>query len=164
MITELRRGIAESNRHLAMGEFATMEEAVEDSIGSQKLAAQVIGVFGGLALLMTAVGLYGLLSYSVEQRTREIGIRMALGADRDAVVGMVIRQTLLLVGSGAAIGVGMALWSSRLLHAFLYGVSASDPWTMALAPVALVICGLMAAAVPARRAASVNPVEALRAE
>jgi predicted permease len=164
MITELRRGIAESNRHLAIGEFATMEEAVEDSIGSQKLAAQVIGVFGGLALLMTAVGLYGLLSYSVEQRTREIGIRMALGADRGAVVGMVIRQTLLLVGSGAAIGVGMALWSSRLLHAFLYDVSASDPWTMALAPVALVICGLMAAAVPARRAASVNPVEALRAE
>ena len=110
------------------------------------------------------VGLHGLLSYLVEQRTQEIGIRMALGADRNAVVGMVMRQMLMLMGAGVVMGLGMALWSNRLLHGFLYGVSATDPWTMGLAPLGLVICGLLAAVVPARRAAGVNPVEALRAE
>jgi predicted permease len=164
MIGELRRMIGQANPHLAIGQFSTMQEAVEDSIGAQKLAAEVVGVFGGLALLITAVGLYGLLSYLVEQRTREIGIRMALGADRAAVVSMVMQQTLVLLGAGVAIGVGLTLWTNRLLNGFLYGVSASDPWTIGLAPLGLVACGLAAALLPARRAASVNPVEALRAE
>jgi predicted permease len=164
MIAELRRGIRNLNPHLAIGEFSTMQEAVEDSIGAQKLAGQVVGVFGGLALVITVAGLYGLLSYLVEQRKQEIGIRMALGADRGAVVGMILRHTLMLLGTGVAIGVGIALWSDRLLRGFLFGVSASDPWTMGLAPLGLVICGLLAATIPARRAASVNPVEALRAE
>ena len=164
MVAELRRQIAVANPHLAIGQFSTMSEAVEDSIGAQKLAAGVVGVFGGLALLITLVGLYGLLTYMVEQRTREIGIRMALGADRAAVVRLVIRQALLLMALGAAAGVCIALWSNRLLHAFLYGVTASDPWAIALAPLGLVLCGLAAAAVPARRAARLNPVDALRAE
>lgn len=164
MVAQLRRQIAEVNPHLAIGEFSTMSEAVEDSIGTQKLAAGVVGVFGGLALLITLVGLYGLLTYIVEQRTREIGIRMALGADRVAVIGMVMRQALLLMALGAAAGVCIALWSNRLLHAFLYGVTASDPWAITLAPLGLVLCGLAAAAVPACRAASLNPVDALRAE
>jgi predicted permease len=164
MIAELRHGIAEANPHLAVGEFTTMADAVEDSIGAQKLAAGVVEVFGGLALLITVVGLYGLLSYLVEQRTQEIGIRMALGADRTAVVGMVMRQTLMLMGTGVVMGVGLALESNRLLHGFLYGVTTSDPWTMGLAPLGLVLCGLLAAAVPAWRAAGVNPIEALRAE
>jgi predicted permease len=164
MIAELRRQIADVNPHLAIGEFSTMSEAVEDSIGAQKLAAGVVGVFGGLALLITLAGLYGLLTYMVEQRTREIGIRMALGAGRAAVIGMVMRQALLLMALGAAAGVCIALWSNRLLHAFLYGVTASDPWTIALAPLGLVVCGLVAAAVPARRAAGLDPIDALRAE
>ncbi len=164
LIPEVRRKIAEMNARLAIGDFTTMEAALEDSLGAQRLAAKVVGTFGGLALLITVVGLYGLLSFLVEQRTQEIGIRMALGADRSAVVSMVMQQTLMLMGAGVVMGLGLALWSNRLLHGFLYGVSATDPWTMGLAPLGLVICGLLAAVVPARRAAGVNPVAALRAE
>ena len=164
MIGELRGAIAKANSHLAIGEFSTMKEAFEDSIGAQKLAGGVIEIFGGLALLITVVGLFGLLSYLVEQRRHEIGIRMALGADRGAVMGMVLRQTLVLLGAGVAIGIALALWSNQLLKGFLYGVRTSDPLTIGLAPLVLVVCGLIAALVPARRAANVNPVEALRAE
>jgi ABC-type antimicrobial peptide transport system permease subunit len=164
MITELRTGIRAANVHLAVGTFSTMAEAIEDSVQAQRLAAQVVAVFGGLALLITVVGLYGLLSFLVEQRRPEIGIRMALGADRSDVVRMVMRQTLMLLVAGVAMGGGLALWSNRLLQGFLYGVSATDPWTMGLAPLTLMVCGVVAAVVPAQRAASVNPVEALRAE
>ncbi len=135
LIPELRRGIQQANPHLAIGECTTMAEAVEDSIGAQKLTAQVVGVFGGLVLLITVVGLYGLLSYLVAQRTQEIGIRMALGADRGRLVAMVMRQTLIWLGAGTVIGVGLAMAGGRLLEGFLFGVSTRDPWTIGLAPV-----------------------------
>jgi ABC-type antimicrobial peptide transport system permease subunit len=164
LIPELRQGIQRANPHLAIGACSTMAEAVEDSIGAQKLAAQVIAVFGGLVLLITVVGLYGLLSYLVAQRTQEIGIRMALGADRVRVVGMILRQTLVWLGTGTVMGVGLAMVCGRLLNGFLFGVHAIDPWTMGLVSAGLVACGALAAMVPARRAASVNPVEALKAD
>ena len=164
LVPELRQWVQQANPHLAIGESETMEEAVEDSIGVQRLAAQVIGVFGGLVLVITVVGLYGLLSYLVTQRTREIGIRMALGADRKKVVGMVMRQTSVLMGAGTVCGVAMAFASNRLLQRFLFGVSATDPWIMALACLGLVACGTIAALLPARRAATINPVVALRTE
>jgi predicted permease len=164
LILELRKGIQLANPHLAIGECTTMAEAVEDSIGAQKLAGLVIGVFGGLVLLITVVGLYGLLSYLVAQRTQEIGIRMALGADRSKVAGLVVRQALLLMVAGTAIGVGLAFASNRLLQRFLFGVSAMDPWTIGLASLGLVTCGVLAAVLPAKRAATINPVEALRTE
>jgi predicted lysophospholipase L1 biosynthesis ABC-type transport system permease subunit len=164
LIPELRQWIQRANPHLAIGKCTTMVEAVEDSIGAQKLAAQVIVVFGGLVLLITVVGLYGLLSFLVAQRTQEIGIRMALGADRGRVVAMVLRQTLIWLGAGTVMGVALALVSGRLLKGFLFGVRAIDPWTIGFVSAGLVICGLLAATAPARRAASVNPVDALRAE
>ncbi len=164
LISELRRRIHKTNPHLAIGSTTTMAEAVEDSIGAQKLAAQVIGVFGGLVLLITVVGLYGLLSYQVAQRTQEIGIRMALGADRARVVRMVMHQTLIWLGTGTVIGVAMAAASGRLLQAFLFGVNATDAWVMSLAPAVLVVCGVLAAMAPARRAAAVDPAVALRGE
>jgi predicted permease len=164
MIPELRRVIHRENPDLVAGDFRTMDQAVEDSIGSQRLAAQVIGIFGGLALLITVVGLYGLLSYSVAQRTREIGIRMALGADRGRVTRMILRQALILLAAGIAAGLALAFWSSRFLNSFLYGVSTHDPWTLAAVPVVLALCGVLAAFIPARRAASIDPMRALRSE
>ena len=164
MIPALRQAIHQQNPNLAVGDFTTMNQAVEDSLGSQRLAARVIGVFGGLALLITVVGLYGLLSYSVAQRTQEIGIRMALGADRVQVMRMVLRQAFALLSIGIAVGLALAFWSSRLLHGFLYGVSKDDPWTLVLVPSMLLVFGIFAAFIPARRAASVDPMQALRAE
>ena len=160
MVAELRRQIAEVNPHLATGEFSTMSEAVDDRLRLAETCCRGRGRFCGLALI-TVVGLYGLLTYIVEQRTREIGIRMALGADRTAVIRMVMRQALLIMALGVAVGVCIAVWSNRLLHAFLYGVTASDSWAITLAPLGLVLCELVAAAVPARRAARLNPVDAL---
>lgn len=164
LIPELRRRIQKANPHLAIGATTTMAEAVEDSIGAQKLASQVIGMFGGLVLLITIVGLYGLLSYLVAQRTQEIGIRMALGADRGRVVRMVMRQTLIWLGAGTGIGLGLAMAGGRILQVFLFGVHAIDPWVMLLAPAMIVVCGVLAATVPAKRASTVNPAEALRGQ
>jgi predicted permease len=164
MIPELRQGIQRANPHLAVGECIPMTEAVEDSIGTQKLVTRVIAVFGALVLLITVVGLYGLLNYVVTQRTQEIGIRMALGADRSRVMAMVLRHTLALMLCGTAMGIALALACGRLLQNFLFGVKAADPWTMGLTALGLVICGLAAAVVPTQRAVRVNPVGALRAE
>ncbi|HWE87263.1 MAG TPA: ABC transporter permease [Terracidiphilus sp.] len=164
LIPQLQQTIHQANPHLAVGEFSTMAEAVEDSISAQKLAAGVIGAFSALVLLITMAGLYGLLSFLVARRSREIGIRMALGADRGRVVAMVMRQTLLLLGAGTFAGIGLALAAGRLLQRFLFGVRATDPWTIILASLALLACGILASLVPARRAASVNPLDALRTE
>ena len=164
MIPELRHAIRQENPNLAIGDFVTMNQAVEDSIGSQRLAARVIAVFAALALLISVVGLYGLLSYSVAQRTQEIGIRMALGADRVQVMRMVLRQAFALLSIGIAVGLALALWSSQLLHGFLYGTKQYDLWTMVFVPAVLLAFSIVAALIPARRAASIDPMQALRAE
>jgi len=161
-IPELQRTLRQANPHVAVGSFTTMAAAVEDSISAQRLAAGVIGSFSALVLLITMAGLYGLLSFLVARRSREIGIRMALGADRRRVVAMVLRQTLLLLAAGTFAGIGLALAAGRLLQRFLFGVRSTDPWTLALAPLALLVCGILASLVPARRAAAVNPIQALR--
>jgi ABC-type antimicrobial peptide transport system permease subunit len=110
------------------------------------------------------VGLYGLFTYVVTQRTREIGIRMALGADRGRVLSMILQKALFLMGPGIAIGLTSTFWASRFLHKFLYGVSEHDPWTLVLFPAILLLFGIFAVAIPARRAASVDPMQALRME
>ena len=164
IIPELRRVIREQNPHVVLGSLTTMDQSVEDSMGSQRLAAGLIVIFGALALLITVVGLYGLLTYTVTQRTREIGIRMALGADRGQVIGGVLWQAVVLMFAGIAVGLTLTLWTGRLLQSFLYGVSKQDPWVMALGPAVLLCCGTLAALLPARRAASVDPMLALRTD
>jgi predicted permease len=164
IIPALSQAIREQNPHLVLGQVTTMDQSVTDSMGSQRLAAGLIGTFGALALLITVVGLYGLLTYTVTTRTREIGVRMALGADRLRVISMILWQALVLMLAGITIGLTLTLWASRFLQSFLYGVSRHDPWILALGPVVLLLFGTLAALLPARRAATVEPIQALRME
>ena len=162
MVEQVRRAIHEENPQLIIGHVSTMDRSVEDSIGTQRLIGGLILTFGGLALLITVVGLYGLLTYTVTERTREIGIRMALGADRSRVIGMILKQSLSLMMVGITIGIGGSLWANQFLKSFLYGVGKYDPGMLTLGPMILIVSGTIATLRPAKRAASVNPTQALR--
>jgi len=124
----------------------------------------MLALAGGMALLLGVVGIYGVISYTVSQRTREIGIRMALGARREELTRMFVRQGLALASIGAACGLVAALALGRLMSSLLFGVRPADPSTLSLVAVALVTAAALASYVPARRVADVEPVEALRAE
>jgi len=121
-------------------------------------------VFGVIALVLAAIGLYGVTAYSVAQRTNEIGIRMALGADRSRVVQLVLRGAFTRVLIGLVIGLPLAVGAGKLIAAQLYGVASWDPFALGLAAVALAICSFVAAMIPANRAASISPMKALRIE
>jgi predicted permease len=164
MIPELRDVLRQADPALAQAQITTMDQIVEDSYGSQRLAAHLLEIFGGSALLLCVAGLYGLLAYVVTQRTREMGLRIALGAQRGDLLWLVLRQAAVMLMVGVALGIGLALASAQVVQGFLYGVKAHDVWTLAGASVALLISGLIAAYIPARRAASVDPMQALRAE
>jgi predicted permease len=164
MIPEMRDLLRQASPELANSTFSTMDQIVEDSFGSQRLAADLLEVFGGAALLLCVGGLYGLLAYVVTQRTREMGVRIALGAQRGNLLWLVMRQAGVMLLVGVVIGLGLALASGRLVGGFLYGVEAHDGWTLAGAAVLLFLSGMLAAYLPARRAARVNPIEALRAD
>jgi ABC-type antimicrobial peptide transport system permease subunit len=124
----------------------------------------MLAIAGSMALLLGIVGIYGVLSYTVTQRRREIGIRAALGAQPGELKGMFVRHGLVLAGSGVVIGLGVAAGLTRLMSTLLYGITPLDPMTYAAVPVILVIATVLASYLPARRAASVDPVEALRSE
>jgi ABC-type antimicrobial peptide transport system permease subunit len=141
-----------------------MEEAVSQSLGDRRFSLSLLGAFAGLALALALVGIYGVMSYSVAQRTREIGIRMALGAAHGRVLRLVVGQGLRLAGLGLAIGIGCALALSGVLRTLLFGVTATDPVTYAAVAAALGAVALGACWLPARRAARVDPAIALRAE
>ncbi len=164
IIPELREVLRQADPALAGSTFSTMNEVVEDSYGSQTLAAHLLEIFAGSALLLCVAGLYGLLAYVVSQRSREMGVRFALGARRADVVWLVMRQAGGMVLTGITIGVAMALATGRLVRSYLYGVSTHDLWTLAAVTIVLTLSGALAAYLPALRAAGVSPVEALRAE
>ena len=142
----------------------TLEEVMSRRIAQRKLNMLLLGLFGLLGLVISAVGIYGLLAYTVSQRTREIGVRMALGATRSAVVGMVMRQASLLVVAGLLIGAIGAWRLSAIAQRFLFKLDTHDPRAFAAALLTLALAGLIASAIPARRAAAVDPMEALRTE
>jgi predicted permease len=164
MVPELRSILRQASPELENATITTMDQIVEDSYGSQRLAAHLLEFFGGAALLLCIAGLYGLLAYVVTQRTRELGVRIALGAQRGNLLWMVMRQAGGMLVVGVAIGTALALASGRLVRGFLYGVTAHDGWALAGAAVLLLASGLAAAWIPARRAAAVDPMQALRTE
>jgi putative ABC transport system permease protein len=145
----------------------TMQQIVSESMSSQRFPMILLGTFAGLALVLAAVGIYGMISYSVAQRIHEFGIRVALGADKRDVLRMVMGQGLALALAGLAIGVVAALMLTRVLSSFsllLYGVGASDPLTFIMVSVLLILPAILACYIPARRAMKVDPMIALRYE
>jgi predicted permease len=144
--------------------FETMTEAVADSLAPRRFVVTLLGVFAAMALSMAVLGLYGVISYAVTQRTQEFGIRMALGAQRGEILEMVVGQGARLAGAGAAIGLAASLAFGRLLKSQLFEVSPFDPLTFAGMAVILIAAAMLASYIPARRATRVDPVEALRYE
>jgi len=136
----------------------------DSDFAQQNMIANLTLLFGALGLMLAAVGLYGVTAYVVEQRTSEIGVRMALGADRGQVIGMVLRGALFQAGIGLAIGLPLAVGVGKLIASQLFGIKPWDPLMLSVATILLAIAVLTAAMIPARRAAALNPVEALRSE
>jgi predicted permease len=159
-----RKLVRDIDRDVLVGKPVPMERLVSDSLGQRRFYMMLLGGFAGLALVLAAVGLYGVISYSVAQRTQEMGIRVALGASGRQVVSMVMWQALRLAGLGLAIGLGLAMTLKSVLKGFLVGVSTTDPPTLAVTALILLIVAMFASYVPARRAALVDPVVALRFE
>jgi putative ABC transport system permease protein len=160
----VRQAVAALDRDLPIAQVRTMEDVVAASLAPNRFDAVLLGLFAGLALALAAVGVYGVVSYTVSQRTHEIGIRMALGAQGEDVLGLVLGQGMALVGLGLALGLAAALAATRELASLVYGVSTRDPWTFASVAAALAAVALAANLLPARRATRVDPLVALRQE
>ena len=141
-----------------------MPDIIEASVAQPRFRTFLLGLFGAMALVLAATGIFGVISYSVSRRTNEIGIRVALGASRGTILRMVLRETLVLTFAGLAVGLPCALAASRLLGNMLFGVSASDPATLAIVAITLAAVAALAGYVPARRAMRVDPMVALRYE
>ena len=164
LATALRHEVLAMDNDQPIADVRTMDELLSTSIARTRFSALLLAVFAGVAMVLAAVGIYGVMSYSVEQRTREIGIRMALGADRGDVVAMVVRQGMTLSLIGVAVGLGAAWVLTRFLATLLFQVTATDPASFASIPLALVAVALVASLIPARRATKVDPIVALRYE
>jgi predicted permease len=164
IVPTISRIFSNQNADIIVNSIQTMPQHIDDQLGSQTLAARLLWIFAIAAVLIAAAGLYGLLSYNVGQRTREIGVRLALGAQRGDVLRMILRQAARLLIFGLVIGVFAAFFTTRLVRSFLYGVDQHDLLTIVAVSILLLAVGLVASYLPARRAARIEPVEALRSE
>ena len=160
----VKKAIGEIDPDLPVTSVMTMDDVVSESMGDQRFYMKLLGLFAGMALLLAAIGIYGVMSYFVSERTREIGIRVALGARRGDVLGLVATLSLKLVGLGVVIGLALAYGLTRFIASFLYGVKAADPLTYAAVALALTGVAMLATYIPARRAMKVDPLVALRYE
>jgi len=163
-VAAFRKTLAEIAPTVPLVIFVTLREQMDAALGSQELITLLANFFGGLALLLSALGLYGLLSAGLAQRTSELGVRIVLGATRGTVLRMVLREALALLALGLLLGAIALFFTTRFVAAMLYGISAYDPWTLFGVAGTLVIVAILAAMVPALRAATTDPIEALRAE
>src|SRR5262249_20482614 len=164
-ITEsVREAIGRLDPDLPMANVTTLTTIVDDSLAQPRFSMLLLSAFAGIALLLACIGMYGVISYSVVQRTQEIGIRMAMGAEPQQVLGMIVRDGARLAGIGIVIGLLGALSVTRVISSFLYGVQATDPVTFAVVIVLLAAVALLACYLPARRVTRVNPMVALRYE
>jgi putative ABC transport system permease protein len=164
MAATVRKTVLEIDKDQPVSNIRTMEQILAESIARQRFSMLLLGVFAGVALLLAAVGIYGVMSYSVAQRTHEIGIRMALGAQTSAVLKLAVGYGLKLVIAGVAIGLLAAFALTRLMSTLLFGVTPTDPATFALISLLLISVAAIASYIPARRATKVDPLIALRYE
>ncbi|HTW67968.1 MAG TPA: ABC transporter permease [Bryobacteraceae bacterium] len=162
--TALRRTVSEAAPDLPPIEISSVRELVDNTLARDRLVARLSAAFGVLAMLLASIGLYGVMAWTMARRTREIGVRMALGARPRGIFGLVLRDTLLMVAIGIATGIPLALAAARLIQGLLFGVGAADPLVIAVASILLIAVALLAGYLPARRAARVDPMIALRHE
>jgi predicted lysophospholipase L1 biosynthesis ABC-type transport system permease subunit len=163
-LRELRQAVWSVNPNLPLAGVTTLETLYDKSLARTSFTLVMLAIAGGMALLLGVIGIYGVISYSVSQRRREIGIRLALGAPYSEVIGMFVRHGLILSSIGAACGLTAAFALSRLMKSLLFDVSPVDPVTYVSVSAGLIVAAMLASYLPARRATKVDPVEALRAE
>jgi putative ABC transport system permease protein len=163
LISGVKSSIAEVNRDVSV-QFKILALQVDESLARERLLATLSGFFGGLALILAMIGLYGVMSYNVARRRNEIGIRMALGAEQGQVLRMVLREVAVLVALGLVIGLGATIGTTRFVESFLYGLKGNEPWALASAAVVLALVAGLAGFLPARRASRLEPMNALRDE
>jgi putative ABC transport system permease protein len=164
LVPAIRAALHRIDKDKPMAKISTMDQLVANSVASSRFTMLLLSSFAGLALVLACVGIYGVISYSVTQRTREIGIRMALGAEPLQVMRLILAYGLKLVLIGVAVGIGASLALTRLMSSLLFGVTATDPVTFTAVAVLLVVVSLAACYVPARRATKIDPMVALRYE
>ena len=161
-VNAVRAALQSIDRDVPMSRIRSLDALVAESMGQRRLSMVLLGVFAGLALLLASLGIYGVMSYSVAQRSRDLGVRMALGAARGSVLGLVMRQGMVLAAAGVALGLVGAFALTRLISSQLYAVKPTDPVTFVAVAGLLVAIALVATFVPALRATRVDPVVALR--
>jgi predicted permease len=164
LVDEVRREVAAVDRNLPIFRIKTLRAQADESLLKERLLALLSSFFGALAMLLACLGLYGLMAYAVARRTSEIGIRLALGARRDHILWLVLRETLWLTVAGIAIGVPAALWAAKFAKSLLFGIGVADPVTIAVTIATLMGVAALAGYIPARRALRVDPMMALRYE
>jgi putative ABC transport system permease protein len=164
LVPSVRAAVRAIDPALPLGDVKTMEEVVDATLARPRAVSVLLTAFAVMALLLAAVGVYGVMAYSVSQRTQEIGVRMALGATAQSVFRLVLGQALRLVAMGLVLGLLAAAWLTRAVESLLYETRPLDPWTFGVTAVVLTLVTALASYVPARRGTRISPVDALRAE